>query len=499
MLSIITLRPLISLLLRGLAPLLICSVWLVPVIGTTASAQSSPGDNGQDEASSDEATDNVDDNGGGNNNTDDQIAPGGVAIDASAALNRLRGNRRQRGNLALDREVLVGSSLPRNPARPSLLRKVSLTRLEQAASQAMQRDGTLSDEMSYLAGLTRIEYVFAIPATGDVIIAGPAGGWLPRADGLVLNAGSHQPVVRLEDLVVMLRAFPPEGERNKVIACSIDPTQEGLARLQAYLRRIGSRPPSVATLVRQLRNHLGEHKVTITGLPTSTRLADVMLTADYHMKLIGIGLAETPVGITSYVELARPGSRMNCLARWYLVPRYEDIELDEEALILHLGGHGVKLMTEVELVARNGDRKPDDRRDPASERFAKSFTKAYDRLSQHVPIYAELQTVMDLSLMGAFLQECEVYDRCAWHPDFFYDEDRFTVEQHPTQSTVDTAANAIWKGNRLMTPVGGGVEIRPGLELSRAGEYATGKTTELQPSPAVEVLESLAVGQWWWD
>ncbi len=56
----------------------------------------------------------------------------------------------------------------------------------------------------------------------------------------------------------------------------------------------------------------------------------------------------------------------------------------------------------------------------------------------------------------------------------------------------------MWKGNRLMTPIGGGVEIRPSLALDSSNllEDNEGKLRKLHDK--VE-LTDMPADQWWWD
>ena len=60
----------------------------------------------------------------------------------------------------------------------------------------------------------------------------------------------------------------------------------------------------------------GCKKVRVDGVPPDTHFAQVMVEADYRMKLIGIGLEVPPVKIMSYVDRAiRPTSAaMRCNA-----------------------------------------------------------------------------------------------------------------------------------------------------------------------------------------
>ena len=154
--------------------------------------------------------------------------------------------------------------------------------------------------MHTLAGLQRVRYVFLYPESGDVVLAGPAGGWMESPSGLV-STQSGAPVVLLADLLVILRRA---REGKSVFGCSITPKQENLARTQEYLVRTTAqplRPGRRASWIRGIRDHLGRQRVSVFGLDPSTRAARVLVEADYHMKLVGMGLAEGVLGLRSYL------------------------------------------------------------------------------------------------------------------------------------------------------------------------------------------------------
>ena len=127
----------------------------------------------------------------------------------------------------------------RSGRRAATCRKVSLTRLEKAIRARLDAGQQPTDEMNCLAGLHRLRYVFLYPDSGDVVIAGPAEGWFRDLSGRVITLTAGQPVLELQDLIVALRAYPPGQEKGPLIGCSIDPTPEGLARMQNFLRSIG--------------------------------------------------------------------------------------------------------------------------------------------------------------------------------------------------------------------------------------------------------------------
>ncbi len=441
---------------------------------------------------------NGDNNNNGNNNDNNTVdnAVGGIVIDPLGVVRRhVTGGQ---GRLNRIRRAAAWRPESRDIFRPSECRKVSLNRLEQAARQVTEQGGQAPEEMLYLAGLTRVEHVFLFPESGDVVIAGPAEGWFAEADGSVFGLQSGQPVLRLEDLAAVLRAIPPESNRNAVISCSIDPTREGLARMQAFLHSIGGRPPAAEVIVRGLRESLGPHDVTIKGIPSTTRFAQILVAADYRMKLIGIGLERPLVRIKSYVDWARPGSRQNALARWYFVPDYECVRVSEDELALELVGQAVKLISQAEMVDTSGGLQKSARRDGASEKFVAGFTRQYPLLAERVPLYAELRNMIDLSVVAAYLRQYNAYARCQWTPDWLLDEAQFVVNSFCAPKQVGTAVTAVWRRSRLMTPVGGGVRIEPAKAFD-SDNLLPDEHHALYSLRGSISLDTSEDAPWWWD
>jgi hypothetical protein len=420
----------------------------------------------------------------------------GVVVDAQGVL-RTQVFRDPGGQMTRQRIAAARVALDPKLADFSKLRKISLNRLE---AVIRQRQGALSDEMRYLAGLQRVRYVFCYPETGDVVIAGQAEGWMTDLAGRVVGITNGRPVVSLQDLVVALRAFPPGKNGVQLIGCSIDPTPQGLAAMQQFLQSIGSRanPGDTQFIVGGLHNSLGLQEVSINGVSPKTHFAQVMVEADYRMKLIGIGLETPPVRLASYVDRASPSQvSRNALQRWFFTPDYQCVRASEDGLAMELVGDGVKLVGEDEVVTSGGQRKDASRSNPASQAFVTEFTEKYSRLADRSPVYAELRNLIDLAVAAAYIQQEDFYGKAKWPMDLFGDERALAVETYNVPKTVETAVNAIWKGRRLMTPVGGGVEIHPALAL---------KPDNLQPDQRGQVEKlrqqtelKLAEGQWWWD
>ena len=89
--------------------------------------------------------------------------------------------------------------------RSSPLRMVSLPRLEKQVQLALAAGRPPTEAMQILAGLQRIQYVLVYPETGDLVLAGPAGDWMADRQERIVSTETGEPVLRLDDLVVVLR------------------------------------------------------------------------------------------------------------------------------------------------------------------------------------------------------------------------------------------------------------------------------------------------------
>jgi hypothetical protein len=394
-----------------------------------------------------------------------------------------------------DAKVKLGGKL----TTPSKLRKISLNRLEAAVAEQIAKGEGVSDEMKYLAGLTRLENVFYYPETHDIVVAGPAEGFVEDVTKRVIGMNSGEATLELQDLIAALRAFPPGGDATQVIGCSIDPTKEGLMNMQKFLSSIRPGPSDGPRVAQGLRESLGKQVVTVRGVNPKTHYAQVMVEADYRMKLIGIGLEQPPAKIVSYVERARPNDvSRNAMQRWFFTPNYTCVRVTEDELAMELVGDGVQLVGENELVNADGGRVASKSVNLASTAFCDSFTKNYPQLAKRSPVYAQLRNLVDMAIAAAFIQEQDYYGKAGWKMDLFRDEEKLPIETYETPKQVETAANAIIKGNTLMTPVGGGVNIqaRQALQSENLLKDEKGALKQLQQSVK---LSDLPADQWWWD
>ncbi|MEQ1828121.1 MAG: hypothetical protein ABL921_19335, partial [Pirellula sp.] len=111
--------------------------------------------------------------GGGGNAAASAAGVAGIDIDATGVLRVSHVDP----SIAFAERMATLQKQPRGAVITSPLRKVSLNRLEKTVANLIQQGLKLDDEILSLAGLGRIEYVFFMPESKDIVIAGPAEKW----------------------------------------------------------------------------------------------------------------------------------------------------------------------------------------------------------------------------------------------------------------------------------------------------------------------------------
>jgi len=429
-----------------------------------------------------------------------QLPTFGVSIDAGGVLQAKA--FRDSGPLARQRLEAARRALPADISRQSELRKISLVRLEAAIARRLEQGQEPDGAMQNLAGLQRLDYIFCYPEQNDIVIAGPAEGWMPDAAGRAVGWTTGRPVLRLVDLMVALRAYPPGKKERRFVGCTIDPSPEGLARLakfqQTVPRRVSSRQkPAVLKYVAEgTRKALGMAEIRTFGVPHQSHLAKVMVEADYRMKRIGIGLEPPPVKLATYLSLMR-SPKHGTLKRWWFTPNYTCIRVTGDGLGVQLVGQGVELQTENKVIGPAGKLLEAPLVDGASERFCAGFTAKYPELAAASPLFAELRNVIDLIVSAAALERADYYGKAGWKATLLRSEEKLPVETEPEMKQVPAVVNAIWRGNRLLAPAGGGVSIHAHLALQTGHLLRDrgGRVAELADHVQGEVEQEA----WWWD
>jgi hypothetical protein len=417
-------------------------------------------------------------------------AVGGISIDASglldnATLDAMGELRRLRAE-AMDN---VPEGL--NQANPT--RKVSLRGLQQAIAEHAEDDRLLPDEVRYLAGLQRIEYVFVYPELNDIVLVGPGEGWQVDQRGYVVGSTTGRPVMLLDDLLVAMRTARQAARGG--ISCSIDPTPEGLTRLRSHvskLRTIGNPQRTAAGI----ENALGRQQITVTGVPETSHFARVMVAADYRMKRLAMHFEPAPVaGLPSFLSMMRAGGRgmSNMMPRWWLAPNYEPLLRDADGLAWAFPSASVKAMTEADFLTAAGTREHSGQASPVAQKWADNMTEHFDELAVADPVFGQLRNCMELAVVSALMVKEDLPGKAGCSLPTLLDGQGIDVEKFPAPKEVDSKASLLKKGRNWLISASGGVQINSWMLADK-----TEQSDSLDPLRE----KAKAAGQngsWWWQ
>jgi hypothetical protein len=382
--------------------------------------------------------------------------------------------------------------IPADLAGAVQLRKISLRRLEAAIQAHPGNDKLLPDELRYLGGLQQIRYVFVYPEQGDIVLVGPGEGWKADARGNVVGVTTGRPVMLLEDLLVALRTADQAARGG--ISCSIDPTQEGLARLQrhvATLRQMGN-PQTTAAGIEQA---LGPQRISVHGVPATSHFARVLVAADYRMKRLAMKFDPTPIReLPSFLDMIPASGRgmSNMLPRWWLEPNYEPIVKSSDGLAFELRGASVKCMTESDFVAATGQKQVGAKASPMAQRWADNMTEHYDELAVAEPIFGELRNCMELAIVAALITKERLTERAGYSMPLLTDPTDLAVIEYPAPGQVDSKVSMVQKRGGWVISASGGVMLN-------SWQVADRTTQDSAPAEVRTKSASTENTNWWWN
>jgi len=205
-------------------------------------------------------------------------------------------------------------------------------------------------------------------------------------------------------LIVALRSV--ENARNGGISCSIEPTAEGRQRLNAFLSRIKLRPgQNPAVFEAGMKQAFGPQTVKLHGVPPTSRYACTLVAADYQMKRLAMALVDSPVrGLPSYLQMSRNASHAgNQNPRWWMQCNYDSLTRDKAGVVWKLDGQGVKTLTEQDQIAADGSAVASGQTDKVAAKWADAMTEHFSEIAQSMPIFGDLQSLMDLTVVSTLI------------------------------------------------------------------------------------------------
>jgi len=346
--------------------------------------------------------------------------------------------------------------------------------------------------------------VLLYPETGDIVLAGPAGDWRRDAEGRLVSADNGHPVLQLHDLVTIFRHGLTQ--QDQTFGCSIDPTNDGLQKAQAYIGETTKSPlkqGQAGPWLKQIADRLGQQKVTIFGVDSHTRVGQVLVEADYRMKRTGLGLEEGVLNCPSFLDTIQveKGKSLPAMSmvRWWFTMNYDSIRATKDRDAFAFRGQGVQLQSENEFLNAQGQREHTGDADTFNRLYAQNFTKHFVALAKKYPVYADLQNLFDLALVAAVLKTEDVPNKFHWQARCFLDPKQYVVPTAAAPQKVDTVVNhRIINNVHVVGAVSGGVRVEPqevvkqiSVEQENRGAVWAARYSGIRGPRPKEV--------WWWD
>lgn len=427
----------------------------------------------------------------------------GVRVDPNGVLS-MTSRRDGNGALAALGVRARKAALNSDMAQSSDLRLISLTRLEQVIAERIAAEKPVVESMKLLAGISKIEYVFVYPERNEIVVGGPAEAWEYNEFGTAVGVESGRPILQLDDLVTVMRTFSDEG--MSIFGCSIDPRAENLKEVREFATQSQSSGPLSPAGVRRWAERIGElvgmQDVTVYGVPTHSRVARVLVEADYRMKLIGVGKLNGTSQIPDYFDLLRqnPGLASGGLEamRWWMTMKYDEVLHSADQNVFQVKGSAVKCQSENQFLNAQGERVNTGQAEPVNRQFAQNFTDHYQELAEQDPIFADLQGIFDLALVAALIEREQLDTKANWDRGVFASNGAYLPEAYAAPKQVDSVvAHRVFNGKDVVLQVAGGV--RADLMTVLKDQNVVKQAPRLEGVAKAAQASGADTSRWWWD
>jgi hypothetical protein len=417
-----------------------------------------------------------------------QQAIGGIRVDPNNALTG------QLDRLDADLRAKLAQQLKSADAdiKKSGLRMISLKGVQAEMAKALTAGKAIDAELQYLCGIQRIEYVIADPENNDVILAGFGEDWRVNELGNVVGVSTGRPVLKLEDLLVAMRTVE-NARRDYGISVSIDPTAEGVERLQKFYSRNAFEP----ALAPQVEQAMGDNLISLTGVPADSRYAQILVAADHKMKRLSMGLDTAPIAnFPSMLEMiqAKNAEIRTMSPRFWMECAYQPIAKSEDGMVWQIRGTGVKTLTEEAFATRtaaNKDKAP--KANKFASQWAEMMTERFEELAAAEPIFWELRNLMDMSVVAALIAKEELLVKANLDLAMINGSDnQVSTPTWNVPKTVPAQCSYVLTNRAWIVTASGGIQVdswgvvaktETVASLQKSGELALNRTAD----------------RWWWN
>lgn len=390
----------------------------------------------------------------------------GVLIDVAGQL-RFAGPAKQKSNL-----LLSGERPPLKLVQDSELRYISLPKLEAQLLALANQGQPIPESLRYLGGMYEIQAIAVDTEAGDLFLVGPAGPWQTNEQGVPVHVATGRPVLHLDDLVACLRNVI---QGRGVLGCSIDPRPGQFQKAAELAAKWNLTVPQVRT---RFLTAVGPQDTVVFGVPNWSHAAQVLLTADYHIKLLAMGTVNGGPQLPSFLERSTTADPPSEIIRWWFTLAQPEIRQSEEGNLYTIHGPVMELKTEAKFIAgRQGQAAPP--RSLPAETFVADFNRQLPQVRRSFPVYGQLENLFQMAVVAQVLHSQKLPQQVNWQPGFLVGQRegqaKYDMQRYPEIREVELVINH----RTLPVPraAGGGqaqrevlVAISGGVEVNATGD-----------------------------
>jgi hypothetical protein len=350
---------------------------------------------------------------------------------------------------------------------------ISLPRLFAQAKALLDEGKPLTDEIKYLGGMVKLQYVFVYPEEKDVVIAGPAEPFDSKVPFRPLGLITGRPVIHFDDVVVALRTFAGAAKPDRV-GCDIQVTKEVADRISKKINEVGAAPGGFKKAAEAIGEAGGPQPVKFYGVDPETRYAFVCVEADYRLKQLALGLYKTPVSkVQSYKSLISEPEKAH---RFSLESDYQALGVSPNGNAFHLKGASIKV--NAGLLGKPDSTDKDI--SYAAKRFKELCNENLDALLKSVVSWTDLANLGDLAVLASIVHGDKLAERAGWDFAWFLDPTSYAVVKMTAPKSAASLCNYTSAG-KMVIYVSGGVWIKPAEWAEKRVKDETFEGTGLRP------------------
>ena len=319
---------------------------------------------------------------------------------------------------------------------------LSLKVLNKKVQSAVDSNLPIEDVCLNLAGLNYIEgYIIDDNYPGkDIILLG--------------RKSKLRPPLKLDDLILLMSI---SSMSNDYPYCSLEPSPE---RIKSLINYRFDASKSEKEVIRELEYLIGPQQTVIGGVPFNSRIANVMIDADYHMKKVSqehIKLEH----IKSTLQLkAESKSRLqSSMSRfWFHIKKGCPNFIESDGIVC-INSCDVVLLTENQIADTKGnlyDSDSDNEDDSTSIIFSKLMSQYFENLTFKVKEYGDLDNIYRLySIVNALIFKDEFtsvgFNNMNFIPGYEYQNEKILPREFKGLANCIKISNRYSQNNTIRT------------------------------------------------